>query len=193
MILYLIVIIFAMTIISILNIILGGYSVGFVILAVVTTTIFQFIIDGLFALIINKLPDKWFGADKKCFDVSKTAQRFYEKLQIRKWKNKVWELGGLAGFRKNKLRDPKDTDYIEQFIIESNKGVVTHRIGYFVGFFGIFLFPRKYALTIGFPIACVNLILNVMPTMILRYNIPKLKALHTRLKRKMPEKQKDIV
>ena len=187
MVLYLILIFLAMTIISVCNIVFGtatfGYSPWFVILAVVGTTVFQIAIDGLFAFIVNKLPNKWFAMDKKCFQVSKKSQKFYEKLKIRSWKDKVVELGGLGGFRKNKINEPDNPAYIERFIVESNKGIVTHRIGYFVGFLGVFLIPLKYALVIGVPVAIVNLILNILPTMILRYNIPKLMIVHKRLKR----------
>ncbi len=184
MILYLSTIGISMLIISIINIVCGTASAGFVVLAVVITTAFQFVIDGFFAFVINKLPNKWFDETKKCFHVSAFEQKFYLKLGVRRWKDKVWELGGLASFRKNKLANPNDVNYIKRFIIETNKGVITHRIGYFVGFLGIFLLPLKYALVIGVPVAFVNLVLNIMPTIILRYNLPKLMALHTRLLRK---------
>ena len=184
MVLYLSIIIVANIIISALNIIFGtaifGYSAWAVILMVAGTTVFQFAIDGLFAIIVKCFPDKWFAVDNKHFFVTKKTQKFYEKFGIKKWKDKVWELGGLGGFRKNKFNDPSDPEYIKRFIIESNKGIVTHRIGYFVGFLGVFLFPLKYALVIGIPVAFVNLFLNILPTMVLKYNIPRL---HTALKR----------
>lgn len=188
MILYLSVVITAVIAISGLNIWLGtpvfNYSAWFVIGAVVATTIFQIVIDGIFAIIVNKMPNKWFSIDKKCFQVSKKEQKFLEKLKIRKWKDKVWELGGLGGFRKNKIISPDDPKYIETFLIESNKGITTHRIGYFAGFLGVFLFPLKYALVIGLPVALVNLFLNILPTLVLKYNIPKLNAVLSRLKKK---------
>ena len=187
MVLYICSIVGAMTLIAGFNIWLGtpvfGYSAWFVVLAVVSTTVFQIAIDGLFAFIVNKLPNKWFDEKNKHFVVSKRAVKFYEALKIRKWKDKVIELGGLGGFRKNKLREPDDPEYIKRFIIECNKGIVTHRIGYFVGFLGVFLFPLKYALVIGIPVAVVNLILNILPTMILRYNVPKLTVVLKRLER----------
>ena len=197
MVLYLSIILFANVAISSLNIIFGtatfGYSWWAVVLMTLATTVFQFAIDGLFAIIINKMPNRWFAADNKHFIVTKRTQQFYEKLKIRKWKDKVWELGGLGGFRKNKLNDPNNPEYIERFIIECNKGVVTHRIGYFVGFLGVFLFPLKYALVIGFPVALVNLFLNILPTMVLRYNTPKLQVVLKRLKRTQTQKEKDII
>ena len=194
MILYVFIIIIAMSLISVFNIIFTSISPWFIVSAVTITTIFQFVIDGIFAFIINKLPNKWFGMHNKCFNVSNKTQRFYEKLGIRKWKDKVWELGGLSGFSKSRLYQPNNPDYIEKFIIESNKGIVTHRLGYLLGFLGVFIFPLKYAFKIGIPVALVNLFLNILPTMILRYNVPKLKILHKRLTRNqiLKEQQKDI-
>ena len=47
--------------------------------------------------------------------------------------------------------------------------------------FLILLFPNvKYALTIGLPIAIVNVFLNSLSTMVLRYNIPRLKISYER-------------
>ena len=40
------------------------------------------------------------------------------------------------------------------------------------------------ALTIALPVAIVNLFLNILPTLALRYNTPKLKSLLKRLKKK---------
>ncbi len=189
MILYLSIIFLAVLVTSVINIICGTAGALTIILIAVGATIFQFAIDGLFAIVINKMPNKWFAMDKKCFQVSKKSQKFYEKLKIRKWKDKVWELGGLGGFRKNKINEPNNSEYVEKFIIESNKGVVTHRIGYFVGFFVIFVFPFKYALTVCVPIALTNLFLNILPVMVLRYNIPKLMVAHKRISRNIPKVQ----
>ena len=43
----------------------------------------------------------------------KGEQELYKKLKVRRWKDKVWELGGLGGFSKKKLADPSDPKYIE--------------------------------------------------------------------------------
>ena len=183
MILYISVIFVVATLTAVFNIIFTS-TAWYVVLGIVAgATFFQFLIDGLFALIVNNLPDNWFNMDKKCFQVSKKSQRFYEKLRIRNWKDKVWELGRLGGFRKNKLNAPNSPEYVERFIIESNKGIVTHRVGYFVGFLVIFIFPFKYAFPIGVPVAITNLFLNILPVMVLRYNVPKLTNLYKRLTR----------
>lgn len=183
MILYFSIILIVATIIAVLNILLTSYIWWVIVLLVVSATLLQFVFDGLFALIVNRLPDKWFSMNKKCFQVAKREQRVYEKLGIRKWKDRVWELGGLGGFRKNKLLKPNSPEYIEKFIVESNKGIVTHIIGCFAGFLAIFILPFKFILPICIPVALTNLFLNILPVMILRYNVPKLTLLHKRLER----------
>lgn len=183
----------AMVLICSLDIIFASPAMGvspwFFIVAVVVSVVYQFAIDGLFAFIVSKMPNKWFE-NKKFFNVSKKEQKFYEKLGIRKWKDKIWELGGLGGFSKSKIIDSNNPEYSKRFLIESYKGEIDHIIGMFVGFSVIFIFPLKFALIVGVPVAFVNLILNLMPVMILRYNTPKLEILHKRAVRNQLNQQK---
>ena len=174
----------AMLIISVLNILFGTFSWYYVIIAVIWCTALQFAFDGLIAIIINKMPDGWFGVDNPLYKVSKWERDLYKKLKVRLWKDKVWELGGLGGFSKKKLKNPDDPEYIEKFIIECNKGMVTHRLAYPIGFLAMLTFPNICALTIALPIAIVNLFLNILPTLAHRYNTPMLASLLKRLKRK---------
>ena len=148
--------------------------------AVSIAVVAEFVFDGIFAIIVHSMPAKWYSPDKKCFQVSKRERNFYEKIGIKSWKDKVWELGALGGFRKNKIKDPNSPEYLRQFLVESNMGIVMHVIGVFVGFAVMFIFPLKYALCIGLPVALVNALLNIMPTMILRYNVPKLSVAYKR-------------
>ena len=115
--------------------------------------------------------------------MSEAEKRLYKKLKVRRWKDKVWELGGLGGFSKKKLKEPDRPEYIEKFIIECNKGVLTHRLSYPIGFLAMLTLPNLCSLTVALPVAIVNLFLNVLPTLALRYNTPKLKAMLKRLQR----------
>lgn len=186
--LYLSVIGVAMALISILNIAFSTASWYYVIIAVIWCTALQFGLDGAIAIIINKMPDEWFGLDKKIYQVSKKEINIYKKLRIRDWKDKVWELGGLGGFSKKKLTDPNDPKYIEKFIIECNKGVLTHKLSYPIGFLAMLTLPGGIALTIALPVAVVNLFLNFLPTAILRYNTPMLTSVLKRLRIKEAKK-----
>ena len=182
--LYLSVIGVAMAIISAINIIFNTATWYNVIIAVVLCTAAQFALDGLIAIIINKMPDRWFAVDNPLYDVSEIEKNLYKKLKVRNWKDKVWELGGLGGFSKKNLANPNSPEYIEKFIIECNKGVLTHRLSYPIGFLPMLFIPNVCALTIALPVAMVNLFLNILPTLALRYNTPKLYAMLQRMNRK---------
>ncbi len=190
--LYLSVIGIAMLIISALNILFATAPWYYVVIAVVFCVAFHFATDGFFAFVINKLPDKWFGVNNRLYDVSPRERELYKRLKVRLWKDKVWELGGLGGFSKKALASPDDPSYIERFIIECNKGVATHRIAYPLGFLAMLTLPNVCALTIALPTALVNLFLNILPTLALRYNTPMLKSMLKRLERKAEKTESGI-
>lgn len=178
---YLTVIGIAMLIISALNILCNTATWYTVIFLVILCTALQFALDGALAILINKMPDRWFGVDHPLYRVSEREKRFYKKIKVRAWKDKVWELGGLGGFSKKSLLNPNSPEYIEKFIIECNKGVLTHRLAYPIGFLPMLLIPGVCALSIACPVAIVNLFLNILPTIVLRYNTPKLQALFKKM------------
>ena len=166
-----------------------GVSPWFFVVAVLVSVVYEFAIDGFFAFIVNKCPDKWVE-NRKFFNVSKREQKFYEKLGIRSWKDKVWELGGLGGFSKSKISDPSNPEYIKKFLVESYKGEIDHIVGMIAGFSVIFIFPLKFALIVGLPVAIVNMFINYLSVMILRYNTPKLLILHKRAVRNLEFQKK---
>jgi len=88
-----------------------------------------------------------------------------------------------GGFSKKYLAEPDSPAYIERFIIECNKGVLTHRLSYPIGFLPMLCIPNVCAFSIALPVAVVNVFLNILPTLALRYNTPKLQILLTRMNR----------
>lgn len=174
----------AMFVISVFNIAFDVASWYYVLIAVVWCVALQFAFDGTIAIVINKMPDRWFGIDNPLYHVSAFEKKLYKKLRVRCWKDKVWELGGLGGFSKKVLKEPENPRYIEKFIIECNKGVLTHRLSYPIGFLAMLTLPNVCSLTVALPVAIVNLLLNVLPTLALRYNTPMLLSILKRLRRK---------
>ena len=182
--LYFKIILTAMTVIAAANIVMETAVWYYVISLVVWCTALQFALDGIIAITVSKMPDRWFSVDNEHFRVSEREREIYKKLGVRKWKNKIWELGGLGGFSKKKIKEPKNPLYIEKFIVECNRGVVIHRLSYFVGFLAMLTVSNKCAFTIAFPVATVNLFLNFLPTIVLRDNTPKLKMLLSHMKKR---------
>lgn len=180
--LYLTIIFVAICILAGINALLAVFvfktSILTLISALLISLVLVILIDTFFAISIGILPKKLFGVNNKLLQVSKKEQRFYDKIHIKKWKDYVWDLGCLGGFSKQEIKDPKDPKYFEKFIIESNRGVVEHTLGIIFSF-GIFFVYPQYILSICLPIALVNLTLNTMSTMVLRYNLPKLNTAYT--------------
>ncbi|MBE5887148.1 MAG: hypothetical protein E7284_12220 [Lachnospiraceae bacterium] len=182
--LYLSVISAAMLLISIENIIFNTAPWSHVVILVVLCTALQFALDGFVAIVVKIMPDKLFSVENPLYYVSEVEKNLYKKLKVRKWKDKVWELGGLGGFSKKNLVNPNSPEYIEKFIVECNKGVLTHRLSYPIGFIPMLFIPNVCMFTIALPVAVVNLFLNILPTLALRYNTPKLHVMLTRMNKK---------
>ena len=166
-----------------------GSTAVFIILSVIIIVAAVIIIDAITATFVRWcLPKSLFTEDKKGFMAGKKECRFYEKIGIKKWKDKIAELGMFTNFRKNKISDPKNPEYIKRYIMEANYGVSVHLTGIIFGFAVIFVYPLKYWLCFGLPIAIVNAFYNAMSLIILRYNLPKL---HTLYKFNMRHKKAD--
>ena len=181
--LYLVIILVGMILISGLNIIFNSFlDWHYIILATILFVIASVIVDGIVAFLIRRLPYKWLNSESKFFEVSKKELRFYEKIGIKKWKDLVPELGGFTSFHKNKIVDPHNNEYLERFVLEVNYGIVIHLVSFFTSFLILFIDYQMFTtslvwLTIGLPVAIINAILIVLPTFILRYNLPRLKML----------------
>lgn len=180
--LYLIIILSAMFLIAVINIILNPYfynfQLWFILTAVVISTIAVILVSGFFATLIRHiLPKRWFNIDGMKINVSEKEIHFYEKIGVKKWKDYVPELGVFTGFRKNKVSEPKNVKFVERYILEIHYGIYVHLVSVFASFTIIFIYPLKYCLFFGVPVAIVSVILHLMPLFILRYNLPKLKKI----------------
>ena len=174
----------AMALISAVNIAFGTAAWYYVLISVVWCTALQFVLDGVVAFSVRMTPDRLYGIDNLLFHITEWEKELYKRLRVRSWKDKVWELGGLGGFSKKSMTSTNDPEYIKKFIVECNRGVATHRLSYPVGFVAMLTLKGTCVFTVALPVALVNLYLNILPTLVLRYNTPKLKTLYERLLKK---------
>jgi hypothetical protein len=61
--------------------------------------------------------------------------------------------------------------------LEINKGFLTHFVSVFMSALIFVVVPRTFRLSMALPMFITSFLLNLMPIMILRYNIPRLKTL----------------
>ena len=182
--LYLLIVTVAMAVIAGINIACGVASPLYVTIAVIFCVVLQVALDALAALSVCFTPDRLYPVDSPRFRVSEREKRLYIKLGVRVWKEKIPDLGGIAGFSKRKLKEPDNPVYVEKYIIECHKGVLIHRICYPLGLLVILTLPNLCALTIGLPVAIINTLLHILPAMALRYNTPMLLKMLRRMRRK---------
>lgn len=157
-------------------------------LVTVILTVAVIAADGLTAFLVNAYPSEKLRRDGKIYTVSRKEKNFYEKLKIRRWKDKIPELGGIKNFRKNKIEDPFNNEYVGKFLTEICYGEWTHFLSLFTGFVVLAFFP-SYRWTIGLPVALVNVCMNLPSLFILRYNSFKLRVLYESNEKKAQRKK----
>ena len=151
-----------------------------ILFSAISGTVTIILLDGAVAFIIRRLtPAKWFSAEKKVFCVTKKERDLYISLAIKRWKDKIPELGGFTGFHKNRLESTSDKKYLERFILEANYGVVIHISNALLGFLIAFL-PFCSSAGIWIPIFGVNFVLSLLPVAVLRYTCYTLQRLYAR-------------
>lgn len=149
----------------------------------------------LIAFLASLFPIKFYNQNRKIFHVFKFEKRLYEKLGIKKWKDKIPELGKqLSGFDKHSLENPNNPEYINRFLIETCKGSFLHVISIIYSILSIlilvFILPYPFILTMWLPTALIAILVHSLSLMILRYTRPKLMILYERLKRIQKEENK---
>ncbi len=180
---YAIIILSSMAVISLVNCLTVannyGYEIWQIILWTCVSTAAVIALDGLAAAIVRRLlPEKWFKGLFEWFKATKRECAFYEKIGIKKWKDKVLELGCFTSFSKSKVDSPTDNDYLLRYITEANYGVICHAAGFILGIGAVFCCPMNLWLTIGVPVVFVSTVLSSLPIFILRYNLVKLHKLY---------------
>lgn len=155
----------------------GIMSVGQILLIFVVALIIICLVNGITATICCKcLPNKLFNKDNRFYSTGRKEFNFYNKINIKSWKDKTLEWGELNGFSKDKIEKPKDPDYINRFILECNKGFLGHLVSLFVAGIIFLVVPKIFVLPMALPMFITSFVLNCIPIMILRYNVYRLKT-----------------
>lgn len=155
----------------------------FVSLWVLGSVVLVIIIDGITAAVIHKMPEKLFIPER--FKERKGERGFFNFIRIKKWKDKIPEIGELTcDFSKSNINDPNDPKYIYKFLIEMGYAEAIHFISCLTGVLIIllvaFTLPLKAMLSISLPVIIINSGYNIISALIQRYNRPKLYKLYIR-------------
>lgn len=160
-----------------LNVIFSSNDVLFCFLMVIVNFGIIFAMNVIVSLIVRAMPRRWLDGRKKIFAVRPFENKLYAGLGIKKWKDRVPELGSLAGFRKDKI-SALDKEYIAMFLSETCYAEVMHIFMLLVCFVDVLINPLEFALTFTFPLATIGACMNFPPILIQRYNRQKLLRLY---------------
>lgn len=162
----------------------SGVSESRVFAIIIISLLVLVVIDAVCALFVRYcLPKKVFNPFLKLYNVGKRERKFYEKIGIRKWKDRIPEAGQLfANFSKTEVADMTNNEYAKKFMSETIYAEIMHWLSMLFSFLIIFI-DLRLALTVGLPLIIGNMILNIMPVMVQRYNRPKLMVLYQRNER----------
>lgn len=167
--------------------ILCGFSVISSFLYIFIGALFIFIFDAIIAFLLHLIPQKSINYNAKFFNVNKNERKFYEKIGIRKWKDKIPEMGQLCHFKKDKISS-NELKYVDKFLVETCYAEIVHYGMIAVGLFIIIIIPFEYVLNYSLPLVLINTFLNLPPILIQRYNRPKLLLLRQRILKQKSEK-----
>ncbi len=155
-------------------------------------TALEFGLDAVIAWLTRLLPEGAVDPFRRIYRVAKWEKKFYKKMGIVKWKDKIPEAGGiLAKFQKKKVLDFHDNEYIMRFMRESVYAEIMHVLSAIAGLAIPALcalrllwpdaVPQVYwGLRIALPVALVNFVLQVLPVMVQRYVRPQLMSVYVR-------------
>lgn len=172
---------------------LGGIPVFEAFFQPMSINAYVLVVLGVTCLLMRLLPSSLWNADKKIYRVSDREIKICDKLKIKKWKDKIPEMGKLSNFPKDKIYST-EIGYISKFISESVFAEYMHATAGILGFTAL-LFTKTNQYYFVIPILVMNMILHVLPCIIQRYNRCRLYKVYDILRRRETflSKQTEIV
>ena len=139
------------------------------------------IMSAIITVITRVLPSRIFSPFRRRFKVYESENTIYNKLKVKKWKDKIPELGKLGGFAKNKISEPNNPKYIFKFLTEMCIAEALHFYSIVAGLLVFIFLPQEYILSISLPVFILNTLLHGMPIIVQRYLRPKFLKIYKRL------------
>ncbi len=166
-----------------------GFTDGFILRSVANTLLILAGVNILCAICFQNLLINRINPLNKHYSVQPWEEKIYLKLGVRKWKDKIPELGKLfAGFDKSQIGDKSNNDHVLYFISQTITAEYIHSFSAVLGLLAIFACLQTWHI-VGIPLLLANTIINVMPVMVQRYNRPKLMKLYLRNCNNQKQKQ----
>lgn len=139
--------------------------------------------SAIITIMTRIVPDKWFSPFRRRYKVFPKEKNIYIKLNIKKWKDRIPELGKLSGFAKNKCSEPNNPQYLFKFLTETCIAETLHLLSAIFGILVLIILPKQFFFTISLPVFLLNAFLHTMPILVQRYIRPKLMKMYQRIEK----------
>ncbi|MBQ8468473.1 MAG: hypothetical protein IJ542_01815 [Clostridia bacterium] len=126
------------------------------------------------SVVVRLLPKAIYNPKNKLFAERKNEPKLFEKLGVKKWKDSIPEAGGISGFSRNHLYDPRNPEYIRRYIIEGCIAEALHTLSICWGIIALLFIRRELILPMGAPLVLFNFFVHIFPLVIQRYMRPRL-------------------
>jgi len=177
-----------------------GFSPEYAVFSVLAFAVVIMGIDFGIAIVLRLLPFHIFAPPYVLFRPIPNERKFWRKTGIKRWKVVVPDLAKtLKVFDKTTLKHTFDPDYMFKFLCEMGYAETMHVISAFAGFIAVFI-PIGWALSgavdlitgeyillslaqaaiFALPLALGNMVMNLLPAFIQRYNRPIVLKLYQR-------------
>ena len=178
---------------SLLAIFAGDMAPWYAFLGVFASAAAAFGLDALVALAVRRYPEEKIDPFHGYFAARRWERKFYVRLGVRHWKDRIPEMGGLlARFSKKQVADRRDNTYLLKFMRETCYAEVMHLLSIPAGFLILLLFPHRI-LWFGLPVALVNAVLQIFPVITQRYVRPFLATAYRRNEALAERREKETV
>ena len=136
----------------------------------------------IISIVVKLLPKKLFKADNPFFKVRNFENKILLFLGVRNWKDKIPDAGAyLDKFSKRNLSEPKNKEYIDEFITQSIYAESIHNLSILWGIISLKFLSKDIRYKVGVPIVILNSFLHGLPVLVQRYLRPKLLRISSRL------------
>lgn len=181
-----------------------GIPVSEAVFAHFSTCVFCAVMCGVASIISRLICRSFFSPDSALIKVTQKEVSFLEKCGVKKWKDKIPDMGFICGFRKNlKGNEEKNPAYFGRFLYEDVVASMLHTGTILLSPLCLLFLQPELMATIGTTTLLIAFVLNIMPVMVQRYNRPRLLRVYkSALKKertlhhfahKIPEKDYQVV
>lgn len=126
-----------------------------------------FILGAVSLIMRTLIPERRWNFERGLFKVRERELKLYNKLKVRRWKDRIPEMGKMGGFAKREIKST-ERKYIEKFLRETCYAEAMHFNVGLLGFTALFFF-RAETLFIALPLVLVNFALHALPCIVQRF------------------------